>query len=566
MVNELKYCKLSNPVVINICPYIPINNDDEDSAYSTILIHTPWPLGGEDYLLDDEESAVSRLRSLIESDEIPQYVSPMLKQQRLSSNFTENQILNADGSNGEAQVDLMDDENEYINNDSIHESQGMEAFLIEQQNTTVTEGIFSGITSQRVTYYRNFIQNAQNDYMDKQATENQLLQSENSTGTTLFASITNVNNFEERSIQLEQNVQLLTKGQLSAFKKAIKHISGEDPTQLIMFLSGEGGTGKSFLIALIMEYTKLKYGKQRGLYGAAVAMAPTGCAANVINGFTWQSCYSKGRQCQMEGKEKITQQTAKKFGEKFYGTKLGVLDEISMINLESLADISHRHRQGLLAVTDDSEERQKILEIPFGGLHMLFTGDLWQLKAIGGHPIYSQAELKGQAFEGKKIWLQINECAELKENYRFKNDITTTLKDFLSGAREGNVDKTLLMKINKRLVLSRKEAVRTTHPSANWIAHTKASVASFNDADLKDKINNGAAHFRSVANHSAASTLIASPNRETRKLLYQIQKPRGTPTYIDFAIGQRVSCIRNLGTQIGESTTNTQFIQSQNND
>ena len=95
----------------------------------------------------------------------------------------------------------------------------------------------------------------------------------------------------------------------------------------------------------------------------------------------------------MEGKEKITQQTAKKIGEKFYGTKLGVLDETSMINLESLADISHRHRQALLAVTDDSGERQKILEKPFGGLHMLFTGDLWQLKAIGGHPIYSQAEL-----------------------------------------------------------------------------------------------------------------------------------------------------------------------------
>ena len=33
----------------------------------------------------------------------------------------------------------------------------------------------------------------------------------------------------------------------------------------------------------------------------------------------------------MEGKEKITQQMAKKIGEKFYGTKLGVLDEISMI-------------------------------------------------------------------------------------------------------------------------------------------------------------------------------------------------------------------------------------------
>ena len=83
--------------------------------------------------------------------------------------------------------------------------------------------------------------------------------------------------------------------------------------------------------------------------------------------------------------------------------------------------------------------------------------------------------------------------------------------------------------------------------------HKSNSITKFNEADLRDKINKGAAHFRSVGNHSAASTLIASPNKETRRLLYLIQKPRGSRTYIDFAIGQRVSCIRNLGTQIGES-------------
>ena len=175
-INGLKYCKFSNPVVINICPFIPINNQDEDSAFSTILIHTPWPKEGEDYLLDNEVSAVNRLRTIIESDEIPQYVLPMLKQQQISSNFTENQNLITDNSNEEEQLDLMDDDNEYINSDSIQDSHGMESFRIEQQNTTVTEGIFSRISSQRDTYYRNFIQNAQNDFMDKQATENQLIQ------------------------------------------------------------------------------------------------------------------------------------------------------------------------------------------------------------------------------------------------------------------------------------------------------------------------------------------------------------------------------------------------------
>ena len=61
-----------------------------------------------------------------------------------------------------------------------------------------------------------------------------------------------------------------------------------------MFVSGEGGTGKSLLISLIMEFTNIFHGTQNGIYGAAVAVAPTGSAANVIRGFTWQSVYGIG--------------------------------------------------------------------------------------------------------------------------------------------------------------------------------------------------------------------------------------------------------------------------------
>lgn len=75
-----------------------------------------------------------------------------------------------------------------------------------------------------------------------------------------------------------------------------------------------------------MECTRLKYGKQRGLYGAAIAMAPTGCAANVIGGYTWQSCYFKGRSSDA-GKDKMSQQTAQKIGDNSRGTKLIVIDE-----------------------------------------------------------------------------------------------------------------------------------------------------------------------------------------------------------------------------------------------
>jgi PIF1-like helicase len=100
-----------------------------------------------------------------------------------------------------------------------------------------------------------------------------------------------------------------------------------------MFISGEGGTGKSYLIKLIMEYTRLKFGRQRGLYGATIALAPTGCAANVIEGYTWQSCYGKGRSYDNKH-DNMTQQTARRIGENFGRTMLVVINEISMINLE----------------------------------------------------------------------------------------------------------------------------------------------------------------------------------------------------------------------------------------
>ena len=66
-------------------------------------------------------------------------------------------------------------------------------------------------------------------------------------------------------------------------------MNGETTEQLIGFVTGEGGTGKSMLIQTLKEYCQLTFGKQEGIYGSALAMAPTGCAASNIEGYTWQS-------------------------------------------------------------------------------------------------------------------------------------------------------------------------------------------------------------------------------------------------------------------------------------
>jgi hypothetical protein len=116
----------------------------------------------------------------------------------------------------------------------------------------------------------------------------EVLEDIQSGGTMVSEDVLDLNfrviNYEERLKQLELNVKLLTEKQLKAYNIAAEYLNGNNGKQMFMFVTGEGGTGKSFLISLIMEFTHLYYGKQKGLYGSALAIAPTGAATNLING------------------------------------------------------------------------------------------------------------------------------------------------------------------------------------------------------------------------------------------------------------------------------------------
>jgi PIF1-like helicase len=547
---------------VNTCPFIPIDNNDENSAYATLLLHTPWSCNGESALIVGYDTAVAKLSALCDASRLPTYVAPMYDKQLRSNNLSNNHGTISNNNDANTQYD-SDQEIEPTTMDTYEPhsySDPTEELIHHDQMdipATPNENVTTQLSTIRHTYYKNFIQNAQADYIEKQKLNNQIsssLTSEITNTNPSMQTINRVDNYDERCAKLTADILKLTNGQKEAYDKAVDHISGRNPAQLIMFISGEGGTGKSFIIALIMEYTRLLYGKQVGLYGAAVAMAPTGCAANVIKGYTWQSCYAKGRGNDKSDSITMTQSTARKVGEKFKGTKLIVLDEISMINLESIAEISLRHQKGLLSVTDDPTEKCSIENKPFGGTHILFTGDLWQLQAIGGNPIYTSRTMKGRAALGQEIWHSINEYSELTENYRFKNDTTQTLRLFLKGAREGNVDEDLMRLVNRRITLSIEEAMNDAHPEACWIAHLKETVKELNNTDFRRKVAAGIVHFRIVATHTPAEDIHPTPGESERRVLYQTTKKGGPPTHIDLAIGSRVSCVQNLGTQIGKNT------------
>ena len=95
----------------------------------------------------------------------------------------------------------------------------------------------------------------------------------------------------------------------------------------------------------------------------------------------------------------MSKERAQAVGSKIAGVKLIVLDEISMINLEILNEISERQIAAMGTQISDLILRQSLKEKHFGGVHILFTGDFYQLKPIEPEAIFNMhAQLKVARF------------------------------------------------------------------------------------------------------------------------------------------------------------------------
>lgn len=137
-------------------------------------------------------------------------------------------------------------------------------------------GVLTNMCTSNKTYLMNYVHSQKKKFMDNLSTRNRF--NVEIDGDSVFSMVRNnipVENYNIRLQLLLKNVALLTKEQLEAYNTAVDYISGKNENQMRMFVSGEGGTDKSFLISLIMDFTSIIHGKQNGTYGAAVAVAPT---------------------------------------------------------------------------------------------------------------------------------------------------------------------------------------------------------------------------------------------------------------------------------------------------
>ena len=184
---------------------------------------------------------------------------------------------------------------------------------------------------------------------------------------------------------LEERVSMLNADQKRIYDRVNAHLvhhkrheDGEckcDLKPLRIFISGVGGTGKSFLI----EALKLLVGKiwsNKEL--TVIVAAPTGLAAFNVGGLTIHRLFQlpiehEGKTAGYWSLPKVSQKVMKK---QLLNVKLIIIDEISMVSSLNLAYMHLRLEE--LFGGDEW----------FGNRNMLFVGDILQLQPVSGNPVF----------------------------------------------------------------------------------------------------------------------------------------------------------------------------------
>jgi len=193
-----------------------------------------------------------------------------------------------------------------------------------------------------------------------------------------------------------------------------------------VFITGKAGTGKSTLLEYFRSVTNKKI----------VVLAPTGVAALNVRGETIHSFFRFKPDITVDKIERVSRKRRRIFTE----LDAIVIDEISMVRADLLDCVDHFLRLNA-----------RSSKLPFGGIQMIFIGDLYQLppvvtskekKLFGG---YYESEYFFDAKVMKDLPL---EFVELEKIYRQKDQRFITL---LNQIRNNTVTEESLKLLNSRV-------------------------------------------------------------------------------------------------------------------
>ena len=232
--------------------------------------------------------------------------------------------------------------------------------------------------------------------------------------------------------------------------------------QLLLFVTGGAGVGKSFLIRTIREML-IRTGQQH--HNPVLLTAPTGIAAYNIGGVTVHSAFC----LPVEHKKSATYvplraEKLKQFRIKFKDVAYVIIDEISMLSCHNFDFVNKR-----LCEIKDTTSDPTVL---FGGLSLIVFGDLFQLKPVHGCFIFDTR--KPECY----LWHKFDMCL-LTTNHRQAGD--KTWAEILNRIRTGEPTDSDIAALEQRTT------VDTSIPpfcNALRIFPTRKQVKQYNDERL----------------------------------------------------------------------------------
>ncbi len=207
------------------------------------------------------------------------------------------------------------------------------------------------------------------------------------------------------------------------FKYALDLIEKTDTS---VFVTGRAGTGKSTLLQLLKNTTRKKN----------VVLAPTGVAALNVGGQTIHSFF--GFPPKLISTRDIKKHRNRKL---FQNIELLIIDEISMVRADMLDNIDY-----FLRLNRENHH-------PFGGVQVVFFGDLFQLPPVIANDIEKQlftSYYDSPYFFSAKVLLEFQmSMLELKKIYRQEARYFIRLLD---AVRTNKIDYDDLEDLNERYI------------------------------------------------------------------------------------------------------------------
>lgn len=317
-------------------------------------------------------------------------------------------------------------------------------------------------------------------------------------------------------------------------KKLLYHQGGltEKPNPLFLFVTGAGGTGKSFLISVINEYLL------RASYHNSVTViktAPTGVAAHNIKGVTLHKAFylPVSHKNQKIDYTSLSAERLQQLRNLYQSLTTVIIDEISMVSYKILMQIHLR----LLDIKDSDNSA-----VPFAGINILAFGDFFQLKPVMAQYLFTEQPC---AFH---LWTDIFQIVKLTKNQRQKGDMQYA--ELLGRVRIGQQNRRDISLLKSRLNVHLTDNEFNT---ALRIFPTNKQCDEYNTERLQSllQVTSQRSFIAKAEDILLNSNKIQSNESHEMFLPEKDQDCGGLPHSIEITIGMRVMLIRNIDLSIG---------------